>query len=200
MAGSPVTRIGAVTPRSFRRAALAASVAVALCAAAPASAVAESFVVNARGSATGLGTVLRIGDFRPSRDASLSAAIAAYGQPSSIAGGGRESCTVRWRPLGVRIVFVELGGGDACDPAHGKAQVAVLRDTRRWRTVKGLRLRDSLDKLKRLYPRAPRTGRAYRLVSGRSVFGAGGRYAVLSARVADERVTSYRLFIGAAGE
>lgn len=170
-----------------------------MCAALPAPASARSFLVNARGSSTGLGKVLRIGDFRPSRDSSLAAAIAAYGRPSSTAGGG-ESCTVRWRPLGVRILFVHLGGGNACEPSQGRAQVAVLRDTRRWRTVKGLRLRDSVEKLKRLYPRAPRRGRSYRLVSGKNLIGGTGRYAVLSARVADEKVSSYRLFIGAAGD
>lgn len=56
-------------------------------------------------------------------------------------------------------------------------------------------------RVKRLYPRAPRIGRSYRIVSGRNIFGSGrGRYTVVGARVKQRRVRSFFLRVGAAGE
>jgi hypothetical protein len=165
----------------------------------PASA-ARSFVIDARGSATGLGRVLRIGDFRPQRDATVAAARAAFGRPSST-GAGRNACPIAWRGIGIRILFANFGAGSACAPRLGSAQVAVVRG-RRWSTAQGLRVGATPKRLREVYPGADRVGaRSYRIVSARRVFGeSNGRYAVVSARLSDGRVSSFRLFVGAAGE
>ena len=166
---------------------------------APASA-ARSFVIDARGSSSGLGRVLRIGDFRPQRDATVAAARAAFGRPSS-RGEGRLACPISWRAIGVRILFANLGAGDsACAPRLGRAQVAIVRG-RRWRTAKGLRVGATPRRLREVYPGADRVGaRSYRIVTARGFAGVDRPYAVVSARLSEGRVSSFRLFVGAAGE
>jgi hypothetical protein len=186
------------TPAS--RAPLASCLAAALAALAVATpAQARSFVLKARGSHTELGEVRAIGDFKPSRDPSLRAAIRAYGQPTSRRGGG-EICRVRWAGLGVKIAFQNFGGTDSCTPAGGLAQKAVVRGDRPWRTAKGLKLRDPGSRVRTLYPDAKRTARGFRLVEGLLPFGAPVRYSVLGARIAGGRVSAFTLFVGAAGD
>ena len=166
---------------------------------APASA-ARSFVIDARGSSTGLGRVLRIGDFRPQRNATVAAARAAFGRPSS--SRDRDSlCPIAWRSVGVRILFADFGAGNACAPRLGSAQVAVVSG-RRWRTAQGLGIGATPGRLREVYPGADRVGaRSYRIVTGRNVFGSDDApYAVVSARLSDGRISSFRLFVGAAGE
>jgi hypothetical protein len=164
-----------------------------------ASADARSFVLRATGSETGLGKVRAIGDFKPARNPRLGAAIRAFGQPTGSSGGG-EICRVRWANLGVRIAFQNFGGVDSCEPHGGRAQKAVIKDDRRWRTTKGLRIGNSVARLRRLHPDARRTPRGFRLVEGILPFGSPQPYAVLGARVAGGRVTAFTLFIGAAGD
>jgi hypothetical protein len=173
------------------------ALAAGLAAAIPADA--RPFVIEARGSGTALGEVRAIGDFRPSRDPTLRAAIRAYGRPTDRRGGG-ESCRVRWVRLGVRITFANFGGVDSCTPRGGRAQKAVVEGDRRWRTAKGLRLGNGIARLTRLYPRARRGPRGFRLVEGVLPFGTPQRYSVLGARVAGGRVAAFTLFIGAAGD
>jgi hypothetical protein len=178
-------------------AAAALSVAAALATAAPAGA--RPFVVEARGSETSLGVVRAIGDFRPARNPRLGAAIRAFGRPSSRRGGG-EICRVRWADLGVRITFQNFGGVDSCEPSGGRAQKAVVGGDSRWRTAKGLRVGNRVARLRRLYPRARRTPRGFRLAQGILPFGTPVPYAVLGARVTGGRVRAFTLFIGAAGD
>ena len=73
---------------------------------------------------------------------------------------------------------------------------------RRWRTAQGLRIGATPGRLREVYPGADRVGaRSYRIVTGRNVFGSGDEpYAVVSARLSDGRISSFRLFVGAAGE
>jgi hypothetical protein len=180
------------------RPALLAAAIIASLAAAPA-AEGRSFVIHARGSSDSLGTVKRIGDFKPDRNATLAAAVRAYGEPSSTAGGG-DTCRVRWRRLGVTILFANFGGADACEPADGLAQRAVVKRRSRWHTRRGLHIGDHLRKLDRLYPGIePRAG-GFPLVTAYSPVGTGGRYTVLGARVRISRVRAFVLFIGAAGD
>jgi hypothetical protein len=183
--------------RARRLGAGGVALAAALAAATPADA--RSSVIEARGSRATLGEVRAIGDFKPSRNPTLAAAIRAYGRPTSRRGGG-EICRVRWARLGVRITFQNFGGVDSCRPRNGRAQKAVVEGERPWRTAKGLRLGDRVERLRRLYPRARRTPRGFRLVQGVLPFGAPRRYSVLGARVGAERVRAFTLFIGAAGD
>jgi hypothetical protein len=175
-------------------------VAVALLVITPAAAEARSFTIKAKGSRTGLGKVLAIGDFKPSRDPSLQAALNAYGTQTSARGGG-DFCKVTWRPLGLFYRFQNFGGQDSCRPEGGLAQRVVIKGSKPWHTGRGLALGDRVRKLKRLYPRAKRTSRGFRLVAGKLPFGAEPTgYAVLGARVKSGRVTAFTSFIGAAGD
>jgi hypothetical protein len=174
-----------------------AAAAVMLTFAAPAGA--RSFVLRATGSDTSLGSVRAIGDFKPARNPRLGAAIRAYGEPTASSGGG-EICRVRWANLGVRIAFQNFGGVDSCEPRGGRAQKAVIKDDRRWRTTKGLRIGNTVDRLRSLHPNARRTPRGFRLVEGILPFGRPTPYAVLGARVSGGRVTAFTLFVGAAGD
>jgi len=178
---------------------LRAGVIVLALAAAPAAQAQTDFTIRAKGSATGLGRVTAIGAFKPERDPTLGAAVAVFGQPSSVRARGQVSCRLGWKPIGLRIVFVNLGGGSACDPALGRAQ-SVSAFGRAWRTPRGLRIRSSTRKLRRLYPGAVRRGGTYRLVGGKSIYGDGRRYSVLAAKTRAGRVGSFKLFVGAAGE
>lgn len=187
----------APTKRTSVLAAVALSVAAALATAAPAAA--RPFAIEARGSETGPGVVRAIGDFRPARNPRLGAAIRAYGEPSGRNGGG-EICRVRWADLGLKITFQNFGGVDSCEPSGGRAQKAVVAGDSQWRTAKGLRIGNGVARLRRLYPRAQRTPRGFRLVAGILPFGSPLPYAVLGARVADGRVRAFTLFIGAAGD
>lgn len=173
---------------------LSITVALGALAGAPAAS-AQSFTIVAKRD----GTVPAIGDFKPERDATLGAAIRAFGQPSSTRPDD-VACRLSWRAIGVRISFANFGTGSACDPELGKSQSATISGDRRWRTPRGLQIGDGLRKLRRLYPRAKRNGRSYRLVGARSPFGDGRVYSVLAARVSDGRVGSFKMFIGAAGE
>jgi hypothetical protein len=176
----------------------AATLVVAATLAATPIAHARSFTIKARGSQTTLGEVRAIGDFKPSRNPTLGAAIRAYGEPSSRRGGG-EICTVRWANLGVVIKFQNFGGFDSCR-RRGLAQKAVINGDRPWRTAKGLGLGDTTARAGRLYPQAKRTPRGLRLVEAVLPFGTPIRYAVLGARVGSGRVRAFTLFIGAAGD
>jgi hypothetical protein len=176
--------------------------AIVLAVAAPAAAQARPFTIEVRGNSDGFGRVLAMGDFKPERDPTLAAAIDAYGDPATVRSiGGDAGCRVAWPGLGVRILFVNLGGGSACDPPLGKAQEARIHTVGSWRTVKGLHIGDRRRKLRRLDPRARRHRRTYWLTTGINLFGVGQRpYPVLSARIRGDRIASFKLEIGAAGE
>jgi hypothetical protein len=167
----------------------------------PATAVAQSFTIEVRGSDRAFGEVLAIGDFKPRQDPTLGAAIDAYGEPGSTRPRGDAACRVAWPELGVRILFVNLGGGSACDPRYGKAQEARVQARSKWRTRRGLHVGDGVRRLRRLYPGARRHGSSFWLVTGISLYGPASRaYPVLAAAVRDGEVRSFKLEIGAAGD
>ena len=109
-------------------------------------------------------------------------------------------CDLGWRAIGLRIKFVNRGAGaSACDPSVGRAQTASAFG-RMWHTPRGLKVRSTTRKLRRLYPHALRRRSTYRLVGGKFVIGDGSRYSVLAAKTRKGRVGSFKLFIGAAGD
>ena len=178
------------------RRALALAV-VAMAVAAPAaSAQAPDYTIRAKGSKTGLGKVSAIGPFKLAGDPNLQGAIAAFGTQSSLQKTAT-LCRPGWRAIGLRISFVNLGGGDSCQ--FGSVQT-VSAFGKVWRTERGLKIGSSVKTLRKLYPGALRKGRTYRLVGAKSIFTDGSRYSVLAARTDGRRVKSFRLFVGAAGE
>lgn len=166
----------------------------------PAASAQTDYTLRAKGSATDRGDVLSIGGFQPRVDPSVSAALAVFGSPSSRRVTSAESCRMGWRALGLRIVFVNLGAPGAGPCSAGKVQTASAFG-RVWRTDRGLQIGQSVRTLRRLYPRAYRKGRTYRLVGGRNVYGVrGGRYSVLAAKTNGRTVRAFKLDVGAAGE
>jgi hypothetical protein len=181
------------------RLALAATMAALV--AAPAAEGAD-YTLRAEGSSTTRGKVTAIGDFKPQADPTVGAAISVFGPPTSVRTRGNSSCRLGWRALGLRITFVNLGApqNSACEASIGKAQIASAFG-RMWVTARGLKIRNSTRRLRRLYPRAFRRGRTYRLIGARQIYGPGNtRYSVLAAKTSRGRVGAFKLDIGAAGE
>ena len=146
-----------------------------------------------------------IAGFRVKPNGKLTGAIAALGTPTSkqrIFSHG-EGCLVRWRHLGVRMVFYNLGGQNPCSPRFGYFSDATAVGSR-WRTGKGLRIRDPVRRLRTLYPRASYHSRGlYRgwwLVSRRAPFGERGTYPGLLARTRDQRVVTFIVTYPAGGD
>jgi hypothetical protein len=177
---------------------LIAGLAAATTLAVAAPADARSFVLRATGSATGLGEVQAIGDFKPPVNPRLRAAVRTFGQPDRRRGGG-EICRVRWNRFGLTIIFQNFGGFNSCGP-RGLAQKAIVSGDRPWRTTKGLRLGNSVARIRQLYPNARRTPRGFRIISGILPFGTPVPYAVLGARLQGGDVSAFTLFVGAAGD
>jgi hypothetical protein len=162
-------------------------------------AMAGEFTIDVRGSADGFGRVLAIGDFKPSRNPTLGAAVDAYGVPSSKRRVSRRSCKVTWNGPGVKILFANLGGGAPCGANRARAQTARAFGAR-WRTAKGLRVGQRLAQLRNLYTRATQHGDTWWLVTALNPIGTPHRYPVLSATVRDRTVRSFSLQILAAGD
>jgi hypothetical protein len=167
----------------------------------PAAAQARPDTIEVRGSATGFGRVLAIGDFKPVRDPTYGAAVSVFGEPGSEDPRPRvKGCIVNWPGSGLRITFANFGVGSACARDLGRSQSARAYGGR-WRTKRGLRVGARVRRLHRLYPHARRHGRSWWLVTGISLIGHGGdRYPVLAATVRGGRVRSFTLNIGAAGD
>jgi hypothetical protein len=168
--------------------------------AAPATAQARPDTIEVRGSATGFGRVLAIGDFKLARDPTYGAAAAVFGEPASERPRYMaKNCIVNWPGPGLRITFANYGVGSACDRDLGRSQSARAYGGQ-WRTKRGLKVGARLRRLRDLYPRARRHGRSWWLVTAVTLIGQGGRYPVLAATVRGGRVRSLTLEIGAAGD
>jgi hypothetical protein len=146
----------------------------------------------------------KIGGYAVKADGSLRGAVREFGAPSSRRRRFQATaCDVRWRDLGLRIEFYNLGGTDACSGAGRFLRATIT--SRRWRTAKGLRVGDSVARLRRLYPRATfRRDRFYGagwwLVTRVSRVGTTSRYPGLQARVRSGRVSALVLQYPAGGD
>jgi hypothetical protein len=137
---------------------LAATLAAGLLFAAPASTV-----IDVRDS----GRIVRIGDFRPKQYLGERTfpggavpnrrnAIRAFGKPD---GKSPQGCPNKWKRLGVRVVTADFGGGPACAGSTPVQQVVITGT--RWRTERGLKIGDSLDRVRELYPELRRFNDLY---------------------------------------
>lgn len=108
------------------------------------------------------GRIVRVGAFRPRQylgnrrfrggvAPTRASAIKAYGEPDAVNAAG---CMNKWLKLRIRIVTSDFGGGDACGSEGGVQHVEIL--SRAWRTERGLRVGDSLSRVRKLYPKTER--------------------------------------------
>lgn len=146
--------------------------------------------------------VTRIGTFQTRDDATVGAAVRAFGPPSSKKPAG-EGCQVDWRALRLRIYFANFGafapGLTTCSSSVGLAQSFTVR-ARRFRTWKGLRPGARTSTVRERHPSARFRRGSWWLRTAKSRFGDGSDYAVVEALVSGGRVRVLRGWIGAAGE
>ena len=148
--------------------------------------------------------VVAIGELRikPRNQTTVRDARAAFGAPASLRPGESYECRGSWPSLGLKLVFWELGAGTACGTGQPQtARIYGAAGRMSFRLESGLRVGDSLRRLRRLHRHARRRGRAYVLKSVISKIGPGRhRMPIVSAVVKGRRVSSLKLWIGAAGE
>jgi hypothetical protein len=144
--------------------------------------------------------VTQIGTFRPAQNPRLSAAIRAFGRPSTRRGRG-SACTVRWRRLGLKIVFANFGapGASTCRPSVGRAQSFVATGGA-FATQTGLRPGQPSAQIRSLYPDARFERGAWTLVSAENPIGDGTERPVLRAFSRGGQVASLAGWIGGAGD
>jgi hypothetical protein len=162
------------------------------------SAADAAFTIN-----VGKFSVTSIGDFRPSRGASIPAAERVFGPASSRRRASDESCRVRWRRLRLEILFVSFGspGASICRGTFGHAQSFKVRG-KRFRTWHGLRVGQREAAVKRRHPSATFRKGAWWLATATSPFGdPNAEFAALDAKIGpNRRVRVMRGWIGAAGD
>jgi hypothetical protein len=163
----------------------------------------SAIVAVAAGAARAPTVVVRgdvqIGRFLVQRDGSLGGAVRAFGRPSILRRTRNATCTARWRAIGLRIVFYNLGGFDPCSRRHGRFSVATMVG-RRWTTGKRLRIGEPARRLRALYGKRRRSGSWIWLLTRRSPVGAGETYPGLAAKVHRGRVTAFRVRYPAGGD
>ena len=113
------------------------------------------------------GQIVRIGAFQPRQSLgderfpggvtpNRRNEIKAYGKPD---GKSPQGCPNKWKRLGVRIVTADFGGGPACAATTPVQQIVVTG--RQWATERGLKIGDSLDRVRELYPELKRFNDLY---------------------------------------
>lgn len=181
----------------MRRTVLLVLIALGLLAAVPATAAA-AFTIN-----VGRFSVTSIGDFRPSRDASIPAAERVFGPASSRRENSDLSCIVRWKRLRLEILFTSFDspGPSRCRGTLGHAQSFKVRG-KRFRTWHGLRVGQREAAVKRRHPSATFRKGAWWLKTATSPFGdPDAEFAALDAKIGPNgRVRVMRGWIGAAGD
>ena len=147
--------------------------------------------------------VSSIGDFRPSRDATIPAAERVFGPASSRREVSDASCRVRWKRLGLEILFVSFSspGPSRCRGTVGLAQSFKVRG-KRFRTWHGLRVGQREAAVQRRHPGAKFRKGAWWLKSAINPIGdPTEEFAVLDAKIGSNgRVRVMRGWIGAAGD
>lgn len=200
-----------------RKAAAAAAVALATAAVgAPLAAAVGAPVaaaVGAPAAAAGPGGVIRtgpngltaLGSWHVSAHSTFPAAVRALGAANAVhTRSSGTSCTGSgtWSGLGLWILFTSFGGGSYCQGARAqKGTISGAAGRRHWRTARGLRVGDGLAKLKRLYPRAVKQPGGWAIVySLHSVIAEGSRLDIVTASIKANRVASFKLWFGGAGD
>ena len=142
---------------------------------------------------------VQIGRFLVQRDGTLDGAIRAFGKPTSLRLGQYQDCTARWRPIGLRIGFYNLGGRNPCQRQYGYFSNATMVG-RHWVTARGLRLGDPARRLHVLYSTRRFTGSWAWLLTRWSPYGDGAYYPGLAAKIHGGWVTAFRIRYAAGGD
>lgn len=125
------------------------------------------------------------------RDGTVQDAIRVFGAPATRENQAYDKCTVSWPSQGVVMeTYYTNAASDPCG-AKGRHVKTTVTD-RRWRTDKGLRIGDSLRKLRQLYPKARKDAPGRWRVTTRSF--AGLPYPGLEAQIKNGRVTSFTVY------
>ena len=150
----------------------------------------------------------KIAGYAIKADGTLFGAIQRFGQPTSLRherGPGLQgwnACVGRWRGIGLKIVFYNLGGRDSCRPQYGYFRDALITG-KQWRTAAGLRSGHPWKYIARYHPRArpaPGSTSWWWLVARSWPFGAGGSYGALSAKGANGSIVAFQVYYQAGGE
>jgi hypothetical protein len=158
----------------------------------------------AGGIRTGPNGVTVLGPWHVSADSTFPAAVRALGAATAVhvhLSGNSCTGTGAWSRLGLRVLFTSFSADPYCK--HVRAQNGTISGAagrRHWQTVRGLRVGDSLAQLERLYPGAikVRGGRAIAYNLHNPIV--GGRLDVVTAQLTGNRVTSFKLWFGGAGD
>ena len=154
---------------------------------------------------TGPNGVTALGSWHVSTHATFPSAVRALGAASAVhAHNSGTSCTGTgtWSGLGLRVLFTSFGGDPYCQGARAQTgTISGAAGRRHWRTARGLRVGDSLGRLTRLYPGAIKERGARVVVySLHSVVAEGSRLDIVTAQITGNRVASFRLWFGGAGD
>jgi hypothetical protein len=142
---------------------------------------------------------VQIGRFLVQRDGTLDGAIRTFGKPTSLQRGRYQDCIARWRPIGLRIAFYNLGGHNPCLRQYGYFSNATMVG-RHWVTARGLRLGDPARRLRVLYSPRRFTGSWAWLLTRWSPYGHGAYYPGLAAKMHGGWVTAFRIRYAAGGD
>jgi hypothetical protein len=127
--------------------------------------------------------------------------LRALGSPTSVVTAGTGTCTDTWRGLGLRILFTTFGVSSGCRDTF--AQEGSIRGTpgrKLWRTGRGLRIGDTVGKVDRLYPKAIKQQNARVIAYNLHPAIGTGRLDIITAKLDQNRVSSFELWFGAAGD
>jgi hypothetical protein len=154
---------------------------------------------------TGSNGVTALGSWHVSTHPTFPAAVRALGAANAVhAHSSGNSCTGTgvWSGLGLRVLFTSFGGDPYCQGALAqRGTISGAAGRQHWQTQRGLRVGDSVGKLKRLYPRAVHGRGGWAIVySLHSVVAEGSRLDIVTAQIKHNRVFALRLWIGGAGD
>jgi len=134
---------------------------------------------------------VKIGGFP--RDGVVAKAIEVFGEPTDRQNAG-DTCLLRWPSHGIvmNTYYLNQGneGPDPCGP-QGRHTSTTVTD-RRWRTSAGLKIGDSLGRLRGLYRKAKKDGPSQWRLTTRSFVGLP--FPGLEARLKNGRVVSFTVF------
>ncbi len=147
----------------------------------------------------------QIGSYKLRVDPTLQGAIEVFGTPTRVKRTGPQgwnACAARWAAHGINIWFYNLAGQDSCKPQYGAFGSATMTD-KRWRTLKGLRIGDTYQKLTRLYSPRHFRGKWAVLVSeirrADCSLPKGCLFPMVEAKVMNGRVVAFRVNYTAGG-